>query len=194
MNRKAFFDHARKHITWRTWRVPRVNPFNHKFMGFQVRGLDAILDEAERRNWDARWTAYALATAYHETARTLTPIREYGRGRGRKYGRKDPHTGHAYYGRGLVQLTWLFNYKKAKKYLGVDFVHNPDLVMKPRHAVNVMFFGMEGGWFTGKKLSNYFNNQKTDWRGARRIINGLDRAKQIAGYARVFHTALKAAK
>ncbi len=109
MNRKAFFDHARKHLTWRTWKAPYVNPFKHKLMGFQVRGLDSILDEIERRKWDLRWGAYALATAYWETARTVQPIREYGRGRGRRYGRKDPQTGQTYYGRGLVQHTHNFN-------------------------------------------------------------------------------------
>ena len=194
MDRQAFFDHIREHLSWRTWKVPYANTFKHKYAGFQVRGLDALLNEAERRGWDLRWTAYALATAYWETARTMTPIREYGRGRGREYGRKDPRTGHAYYGRGFVQLTWLFNYRKASEKLGVDFVNNPDRVLEPRHAACIMFDGMEGGWFTGKSLGDYFTDNKTGWRSARRIVNGLDRAKEIAGIARVFHAALKTAQ
>ena len=52
---------------------------------------------------------------------------------------------------------------------------------------------MTAGWFTGKKLGDYFNGEKTDWRNARRIINALDKADTIAGYAKTFYTALLAA-
>ena len=37
---------------------------------------------------DVRWRAYMLATSYHETAQTMMPIEEWGRGRGKSYGRK----------------------------------------------------------------------------------------------------------
>jgi hypothetical protein len=50
---------------------------------------------------------------------------------------------------------------------------------------------MERGLFTGKKLSDYFNDKKTDWRNARRIINGLDKADTIARYAQNFYNCLK---
>ncbi|MFJ6737730.1 glycoside hydrolase family 19 protein [Streptomyces sp. NPDC091279] len=33
-----------------------------------------------------------------------------------------------YYGRGVVQLSWNFNYKAAGDALGIDLLHNPDLV------------------------------------------------------------------
>lgn len=42
-----------------------------------VDGYTLILDEYARRQWaDDRWLAYVLATTYHETARTMQPVRE----------------------------------------------------------------------------------------------------------------------
>ncbi|MGW2477027.1 chitinase, partial [Streptomyces sp. NPDC001665] len=34
----------------------------------------------------------------------------------------------AYYGRGPIQLSWNFNYKAAGDALGIDLLHNPNLV------------------------------------------------------------------
>ena len=50
--------------------------------------------------------------------------------------------------------------------------------------------GMVDGLFTGKRLADFFNPTKTGWTNSRRIINGLDRADTIAGYARKFVLAL----
>jgi hypothetical protein len=47
--------------------------------------------------------------------------------------------------------------------------------------------------FTGKKLADYITKNRVDYVGARRIINGTDRAKLVAGYARAFRDALKQA-
>jgi hypothetical protein len=55
-----------------------------------------------------------------------------------------------------------------------------------------MFEGMERGSFTGKKLADYFNDKNTDPVGARKIINGTDRAGTIAGIATDYDNALKA--
>jgi predicted chitinase len=95
-------------------------------------------------------------------------------------------------GRGFVQLTGRRNYKKASDKLGVDFVSNPALVMKPAHASAIMFDGMIEGWFTGKKLSDYITATKTDFVNARRIINGTDKAREIAAEAGHYLAALTA--
>jgi len=157
----------------------------------QVQGIEAILDEAEKRGTPRNWLAYVFATAFHETARTMQPIREFGRGRGMKYGT-------TYYGRGLVQLTWKYNYEKAGKKLGVDFVTNPDRVLESRYAIPIAFDGMEEGWFTGKDLAKEIDlvdesdtEDAREFREARRIINGTDRAQTIAGYGITFEKALK---
>jgi hypothetical protein len=179
IDRKVFFDHIRK------------MPFPGNISAAQVGGCNVILDEAEKRKFDPRWTAYCLATAFHETAHTMLPIAEYGRGKGKAYG--EPINGKVYYGRGYVQLTWIKNYETIGKLLKVDLVGNPELALDARLATGIMFEGMIRGSFTGKRLSDFFNDAKTDWSNARKIINGLDRASMIAGYARQFHGALIAA-
>jgi peptidoglycan hydrolase-like protein with peptidoglycan-binding domain len=168
--------------------------FGGRMSPSQEAGLDAILNEWEQRrpSADLRWLAYMLATAFHETARTMQPIREFGKGRGRRYGVPDPATGETYYGRGYVQLTWKSNYDKSTRRFGQDFVNNPDLALSPPLAAAIMFGGMTDGWFTGKKLGDYFSPGREDWRNARRIINGLDHADTIAGYGRQFMNALAA--
>ncbi|MFO1144292.1 MAG: glycoside hydrolase family 19 protein [Amaricoccus sp.] len=117
----------------------------------QVDGINALLAEMDGRGWsDKRWWAYVLATARHETAGTMQPIAEYGRGKGRPYGQPDAVTKQAYYGRGYVQLTWKDNYAKLGAKLGLDLVGNPDLAMQAGRAAEIMCLGMaEGPCFTG---------------------------------------------
>lgn len=171
----------------------RADVFGRRVSQKQVDGTEAILAEAERRGVPLKHLAYILATAYHETAATMQPIREYGRGKGRAYGKPVGPFSQVYYGRGFVQLTWLDNYDKAGRAFGVDLVKEPDRALEPVLAANIMFTGMAEGWFTTKKLAHYINDQKTDYVGARRIVNGTDRAQKIAGYARSFEAALTTA-
>lgn len=162
----------------------------------QVDGTNAILDEWEqdRAADDTRWLAYVLATAYHETAHTMAPIEEYGKGKGHAYGLPDPDTQAAYYGRGFCQLTWKANYSKASDVCGLDLVRHPELALEPHIAAEIICQGMKDGWFTGKKLSDYFSEVKDDPVGARHIINGSDRADLVASYYRKFANALTEAK
>jgi putative chitinase len=155
-----------------------------------------ILDAAARHDpsMDLRFLAYEFATALWETEFTLLPIREFGEGRGHPYGLRDPSTGQVYYGRGYVQTTWKANYEKLKRLLRVDVVADPDLLLEPQYAAPAMFAAMEQGLYTGKKLKDYFNAQEEDPLHARRIINGLDRAEEIAGLYWAFKHALTEAK
>lgn len=158
--------------------------------------MDVILNEWDKQGLkDLRWLAYMLATAFHETARTMQPIEEYGKGRNYKYGKPDPITGHAYYGRGFVQLTWKANYKKMGDLLGLDLVNQPSLALRADVATEILFEGMltarsYRGDFTGRSLEQYFNTSTEDWYNARKIINGLDKASAIASYGKQFYQAL----
>ncbi|GCA51802.1 hypothetical protein KGO5_04259 [Sinorhizobium sp. KGO-5] len=167
--------------------------FAGKMSDAQVRGIDAILDEAERRRTPLKHLAYMLATAFLETAKTMQPIAEYGKGAGRKYGVKGKY-GQVPYGRGYVQLTWDSNYERADKELGLKgaLLRDFNLAMRQDIAAKIMFEGMTDGWFTGRRLADYIVADKADYVGARRIINGTDKAKTIAGHAAVFEAALKA--
>jgi len=180
------------------WKFDR-NKFFHgyaaalgKLGGKQIQGLNALLAaaEADAKLTDIRCLAYMLATVRHECANTWRPIEEYGRGKGQRYGKPvtvtDPqgkkHT-NVYYGRGYVQLTWEHNYAKMGKLLKNRLLYTPSLALHPAVAYKIMSLGMRLGIFTGKKLADYIHGSKRDYVNARRIINGLDRAQTIAGYA-----------
>lgn len=156
--------------------------------------------------------AYILATTWHETATTMFPIAEYGKGKGRPYGTwyknskgelysyKNGNRNtvylqseypHLYYGRGETQNTWFDNYEKLSKVFNVDFLNNPDLLLTQEWSTPVTIYSMKSGLYTGKKLSDYINQSKKDYVNARRIINGMDKASLIAGYAETFEKALR---
>lgn len=165
----------------------------------QVEGLNSLLDVVG--GCLINEAAYMLATAYHETAHTMQPIEEYGKGRGRDYGKRlkmsrKPYsdTLPLYYGRGYVQLTWYENYEKAGKKVGVDLLNEPGWALSAPIAAKIMREGMIEGWFTGKKLGEYVGLRTAEYVSARRIINGMDKAQFIAGYAVVFELALRKAR
>lgn len=166
--------------------------------------------------------ANVLGTVYLETAATMQPIHEFGDQAYfmRMYdktgsrpnvaatlGNTEFGDGAKYAGRGYVQLTGRANYRKATQRLrqldliapDVDFERDPDQVMQGQYAIPIMFIGMEEGWFTGKKLDDLIDvdadgDEHSDFAKARAIINGKDRAEDIANYSDTFLTALKTAK
>jgi putative chitinase len=175
----------------------------------EVQGCETILDAMA--GIPLAWCAYALATAYHETAHTMQPIAERG---GPKYftrmydvtgarpklarsmGNTAPGDGPRYCGRGFVQLTWKTNYERASKETGVDLVAHPEKAMQLALAAQIMRGGMREGWFTGKSFQSYLPDRKAalaQFTAARRIINGTDKAGLIAGYAMRFQDALERA-
>jgi hypothetical protein len=58
-------------------------------------------------------------------------------------------------------------------------------------ASQIIFEGMLEGWFTGKSLGDYVNDEFTDYVNARRVVNGTDKADMLAGYAEDFEQALR---
>ena len=197
INRPFFFDRVRLQL------------FDGSLRQGQVDGLTGILDEWEKSHAskDDRWLAYMLATTHHETDRTVKPIKEYGGvayytrmydpephgtrpALARRMGNTAPGDGAKYCGRGFVQLTWKNNYAAMTPVTGVDLVNDPDRAMELPVATKVLFHGMMSGMFTGKKLGDYFNKTTEDWRNARRIINGVDKANAIAEYSKRYYSAI----
>lgn len=180
-NHKKFFDGAKAKI-------------DSTLTQQQVEGLEALLTSFESDPaWnDLRHIAYAYATICIETAWTFHPIKEYGKDSYfKKYdgraslGNTQAGDGLRFKGRGFVQITGRRNYTKF------GITDNPEAALEHSTAFKIMTVGMHKGVFTGKKLSDYINGSKCDYKGARRIINGQDRAGEIAGYARDFENILK---
>ena len=168
MNFQIFFDDVRNSL------------FGGKLSQGQVEGMEKIINYS---TVSLDQLAYVLATVKWETAHTMQPIKEYG---STAYLKSKPYW--PYYGRGLVQLTWRDNYAKY----GLE--KTPDKALEWESSLFVLFDGMTKGLFTGKKLDDYINDNKRDYINARRIINGTDRAKEIAQIADAYRTALIAAQ
>ncbi|CDN47055.1 chitinase [Neorhizobium galegae] len=198
-NRHAFFD------------LVRTKLFKGRLATGQVEGLTAILDGWQARvgQDEAQPLAYVLATAFHETAATMQPVRETlassdrsaiarleeAFAAGRLGSVKTPYwrldaDGKSWLGRGLVQLTHRRNYEAMSAVTGIDLVADPGRAMEMPVSVAILIEGMRRGSFTGRKLGDYFGRGRTDWLGARKIINGNDRAELVARHAQVFTEAL----
>lgn len=182
----AFFDMVRK--------------VTGKLTQGQVDSVNEILKAGS--HWPLAWMAYGLATAWHESR--FMPIMEkggaaylskYDTGKLAKALGNTPEAdgdGIFYAGRGFVQLTGRRNYGLAGAELGLDLLNHPELALERAIAAKILVWGMAGGKFTGRKLSDYLatiGNHEAYVR-ARKIINGTDRAELIAGYAGAFEKAL----
>lgn len=187
MNYEKFFDTLR----------PKLGPFSVS----QVVGMEFLVNSMGAEFVPLNDAAYMLATAWHETAKKMMPIREYGDAayfkrmydihgdrpaKARELGNTQPGDGARYCGRGYVQITGRDNYKK----FGIE--DTPDRALDRTVAFDIMLRGMRQGMFTNKKLSDYIGPEKADFLNARRIINGMDKAGTIAAYAKTFQAALKA--
>lgn len=189
MNLTTFFAYARR------------APFGGRLTQAQIDGMSAILTEwSKRKLLDNRWLAYMLATAFHETGNRMQPVREtFAISDAQAISRlekawqagqlkwvKTPYWRDGWFGRGLVQITHKANYDK----FGISKADALDLGV----SVRVLFDGMIKGMFTGERLSDYFGQVANDPIGARRIVNGSDKAKLIAGYYKNFLDALEASR
>jgi putative chitinase len=153
---------------------------------------------ADAANWaTVDQVAYGLATAKRETGGRFRPVCEQGpagyfaqyepgTASGQAVGNTQPGDGYLFRGRGYVQITGRDNYARIGRLLGMGdgLVNDPEKALDPEVAYRVFAEGMRGGWFTGYKL-RYFvvPGQEPDFVHARRVVNGLDCAEEIAATA-----------
>lgn len=186
MNRAAFYKTVRA-------RLGSLNPS-------QVDGFETVLNAIATA--PLAHQAYMLATAWHETAKTMQPVREafnLSEAWRKKNLRYWP-----WYGRGYVQTTWQSNYARldaeaAKAGLTKpgEILANLDLAMRPDIAAFALRRGMEEGWYDaqGKKMAQRLPTSGTATRAqyinARYLVNIQDKAADIEAYAQAFERALR---
>jgi len=169
----------------------------------QVNGLNFLLSKLDNGTFKlSTQMAYILATVKHETNNTYQPVVEgywmksnrvaklyaYYKNYNRvalatifPNGILDP----TYEGRGFVQCTHNFNYDRF------GILATPEKALEPETAFHIMEYGMANGLFTGKTLQKYVNETQTDYISARKVINGLDQARLLAGYAGNFNNCIE---
>ncbi|CAH1658791.1 Chitinase class I [Hyphomicrobiales bacterium] len=200
INRSTFFAYARR------------SPFGDRLTQQQVDGMTDILDE-----WDANYSrlpltylACYLGQAFRETGGTMAPVREtfatsdkQAMARletawtsGKLPSVKTPYWRKGWFGRGRIQVTHAENYAYAQTKSGLPIFGDRSLMLDSKAELKVSLPGtIEGWWTRGKhRMSMYLDRPNPDFEGARRIVNGTDKAKLVATYCEAFLAALKAAE
>lgn len=155
----------------------------------QVEGLNHLVKAMDEAGFTYPEAAYALATVHIECATTFQPIKEYGSIAYLKSKKYYPYIGYGY-----VQLTWKDNYKRVGDLLGGNLVDHPEKALDPHVAASILTGGMLHGWFTGVGFRRKREVAKYDlekYTKARSIINGTDRALEIAKLAMRYEKALR---
>jgi len=182
----------------------------------QRQGFTYLLEGWEERYSDlpVSWLAYALATALHETSRTMQPVPEAhgksyffrlydpcgpNRAGALKIGNFRCGDGERFKGRGYVQITGRDNYARFGRRMNLDLEGIPDLVVQPEIARHILFEGMIRGSFRNVKLADCLRSDRLDWVGAREIVNSAkaenkEIAEQISRDAKEICRALEASK
>lgn len=189
----------------------RRAPFGGRLKSSQIAGIRRILAACERHGvlLQAR-QAYVLASVFHETGGRMQPVRETFAGddaeakrrleaawqAGRLPQVRTPYWRGGWFGRGDLQITHLENYSRMGRLLGIDLVAKPALALDPAVSADIAVIGMRDGLFSkGHSLARYFPaDGEADAVGARRIVNGTDKAKLIAGHWRAILDAMEAAR
>lgn len=208
----------------------RNAPFGGSLLKAQVFAVGLILDSCMAMGLRKEYTAYILATAFHETGGKFgvsvenlnysvaalkskfsrsrissADAERYGRKTGRpanqkaianliyggEWGRKNlgntqADDGWTYRGHGWPQLTGRRNFTLF------GFASNPSAAAEIENTVKILVRGMVEGLFTGKKLSDFWSEstQTFDAVGARKTVNGTDKASLIAMHYEAFLAAL----
>ncbi len=163
-----------------------------------------ILDAARAEGLDREELAYVLATMQVESDMGGSLYERYNGSpvtyfenrygyttqKGQELGNTKPGDGFTYRGTGYIHLTGKGNFAKLSGLVGLDLVNSPWMAADPRVAAKIAVTGSLYGQFTTVGLGRYINNSRTNFTGARAVINGQDRASAIAGYARSYLNAL----
>jgi putative chitinase len=166
-----------------------------------------------------RRIAYLLATAQHASG-FGTYLEERGTGPvvegvdrcfdryeaesplGAALGNTEPGDGARFRGRGFVHIRGRTSYAIWSQRLGMPdqliggapvpfFVAHPAALARPTVAAQTLVRGMRDGLFTGTPLGYFVNDKRTDYHGARRVVEGREHARVVADIALKFATAIE---
>ncbi|UDF30036.1 UNVERIFIED_ORG: hypothetical protein LHK14_01570 [Roseateles sp. XES5] len=173
MNRAHFYASVRQRAS---------GVFGRSLSQSQVQGVEAILDEGQRRGTPLRHLAAVAAEAYHETGGRMQPVEEnltYSARRmrqvwpkrfptiesARPYAGKPQALANKVYGGRLGNVApddgWRYRGRGLAQITGranyarFGLAANPDAASDMAMAVRILFDGMEQGLFTGKTLADY---------------------------------------
>jgi predicted chitinase len=153
-------------------------------------------------------TAGALSRLYPRifpTAESAEPFvgkpeelmnRIYGpEGRGRALGNTEPGDGWRYRGRGMIEATGRYNYKKYGEMIGIDLEKWPDLMFVPEVGARVstipFFFPPQNF----ERFKNAFSGGTPDWTRLRRLVNGGTQGlDQVRAKTMIFSDCIAEAK
>ena len=137
--------------------------------------------------------AYVFATAEHEShfGRFMMELDDGWYLEDREdLGNTEPGDGPRFKGRGFVQITGRRNYRIWSDKLGINLIDNPEKAALPEIAALILVRGMRDGSFTNVGLSDFIVGDRRDFFNARRIVNALDRADDIAQIAESYFKAI----
>lgn len=92
--------------------------------------IAAFLSQAAHETCKFRWFTELGNRCYFSKYEPCTCI-------GKRLGNKELGHGFKYRGRGIFQLTGLFNYKHYGELTGLDLVHNPEIAAEPIIACHI---------------------------------------------------------
>ncbi|MCE4223385.1 hypothetical protein HCU64_06445 [Methylobacterium sp. C25] len=149
-----------------------------------------------RQVWPSRFLTEASAQPYVRNPQTLAN-KVYGG----RLGNKLPNDGWDFRGMGDVQATGRDNARRATGRLrdlgyltrAQDLEVTPTLMLDPFIAAAMLYTGLSEGWYTGKKLSDYFGPGRDNPTAARAMVNPDNEGASIAVIYASFKAALIAA-
>jgi hypothetical protein len=174
-------------------------PFGSVFSSVERERVKYLADVwADEGYTDLRHLAYACATVRKECGPNFMPVREGGWNkeitdaearhhvRNRWYGKEI--NGHVYYGRGYVQLSLYENYLRE------GIADNPDKALNREWSAKLLFKGLLDGRWNGRGKGLMYYLDKNDPVQARRTVNVLDDAHEVAEWYQDFLEAFEAAR